>query len=290
MPEGSEARAPGPILPRLTALYRGCGIDIVTGLNPSHFDNFPMAPFTWFVKHGESLTNGLGIGLQEIYFLECLFARFRPRRMFVIGNALGWSSLALGLLNPQGRVLAIDAGSDHNAAWGIELTNALAHEHDLPVLAISGRSPDDVPAALHAHRIAPVELAFIDGYHSVEQVGLDFAAIRPDAAPDCLYLFHDVENFGLHSGIERIAAQTGLAWELLLGTTSGMALVYDPAHRPAALDDIAPFVVPADMAGLMRGFAWNHRHRHLARWRRSLRKRFGGSSAAPPPPKPALAP
>jgi hypothetical protein len=287
--DGEEARPPGPILPRLTALYRERGIDIVTGLNPSHFDNFPMAPFTWFVKNGDSLTNGLGIGLQEIYFLECLFARFRPHRLFVIGNALGWSSLALGLLNPQGRVLAIDAGSDLSAAWGIELTNSLARAHDLPVLAIPGRSPDDVPGALRAHRMASVEFALIDGYHSVEQVGLDFAAIRPDAAPDCLYLFHDVESLDLHPGVERIAAQTGLAWELLLGTTSGMALVYDPAHRPSALDYIAPFVVSAEMVGLMRRFAWNHRHRHLARWRRSLRKRFGRTSATSTR-EPALAP
>jgi hypothetical protein len=289
VPEGAEAKMPEPILPRLTALYRDRGIDIVTGLNPSHFDNFPLAPFTWFVKNGDSLTNGLGIGLQEIYFLECLFARFRPHRLFVIGNALGWSSLALGLLNPQGRVLAIDAGLDRSAAWGIELTNSLARAHDLPVLAITGRSPDDVPAMLRAHRIAPVEFVLIDGYHSVEQVGLDFAAIRPDAAPDCLYLFHDVESFDLHAGIERITAQAGLAWELLLGTTSGMAVVYDPTHRPGALDQIAPFIVSADMVGLMRRFSWNHRHRHLARWRRSLRKRFGGSPTAPPP-KPALAP
>ncbi len=268
-----------PIASRLVAIYRGRGIDIASGLNPSHFDNLPTAPFTRFIKEGESLTNGLGIALQELYFLECLFAGFRPRHLFVIGNALGWSSLALGLLQPRGRVLAIDAGTDRNAAWGIELTNSLAQEHGLPVLAVAGRSPEDVPGALLAHAMVPVEFAFVDGYHSPEQVALDFAAIRPHAAPGCLYLFHDVENFGLHAGIEHIATESGLAWELLLGTTSGMALVFDPAHRPAALDHIAPFIVSPAVVGLVRRAAWDHRHRHLARWRRSLRKRFGGPAA-----------
>ncbi len=263
-----------PILPRLTALYQSRGIGIVTGLNPSHFGNFPMAPFTWFITDGDSLTNGLGIALQEIYFLECLFARFHPHRLFVIGNSLGWSSLALGLLNPQGRVLAIDAGADRNAAWGIELTNALADDHGLPVLAITGRSPDDVPAILRERNLAPVEFAFIDGYHSVAQVEDDFFAIHPQAAPDCVYLFHDVENFCLHAGIERIATRAGLSWDLLLGTPSGMALVYNPAHRSPALDDVAAFVVPRPTARLMRRFSWSYRHRHLARWRRSLGKRF----------------
>lgn len=263
-----------PILARLTALYESRGIQISTGLNPSHFDDFAYAPFTWFVKDGTSLTNGLGIALQEVYFLECLFARFRPERLFVVGNSLGWSSLALALLNPQGRVLAIDAGFDGNSVWGIELTNGIAREHDLPLTVAKGLSPTDVPRLLGEHAMIPVEFTFVDGYHSVEQVGLDFAAIRPHAAPECLYLFHDVETFGLRPGIERLAAESGLAWQSLLGTTSGMALVYDPARRPAALDDIAPFIVPPDITDLIRREAWNHRHRHLARWRRSLGKRL----------------
>ena len=79
-----------PIIARLASLYENRGIYISTGLNPSHFGNFPLAPFTWFFKNGESVTNGLGIALQEIYFFECLFARFRPNRLFAIGNAAGW--------------------------------------------------------------------------------------------------------------------------------------------------------------------------------------------------------
>ena len=46
------------------------GIEISTGLNPCHFDNLPQATFTWFIRDGASLTNGLGIAMQEIYFLE----------------------------------------------------------------------------------------------------------------------------------------------------------------------------------------------------------------------------
>src|SRR5580700_4996296 len=115
-----------PIIARLAALYERRGIRIATGLNPSHFGDFPYAPFTWFIKGGESLTEGLGISLQEIYFLECLFARFHPRSLFVIGNSLGWSTLALALANPAARVLAIDAGLDRLAREGIRFTNAVA--------------------------------------------------------------------------------------------------------------------------------------------------------------------
>lgn len=272
-----------PVIARLVSLYRERGIEIAAGLNPSHFGGYPLAAFTWFVRDGRSLTNGLGIAMQEIYFLECLFARFRPRRLFVIGNSLGWSSLALALLNPDAKTVAIDAGLDRNSRAGIALTNRIAGEEALPLTAIIGSSPEDVPRRIAEHDLAPVDFAFIDGYHSVEQVERDFAAVRPHAAPDCVYLFHDVGNFGLVAGIERIAAASGLRWGLLLGTSSGMAIVYDPASQPVWRDDIAPFVVPPEMVTLIRAEAWNHRHRHLARWRRSLQKRLGRAM-----PEPAL--
>src|SRR5262245_733219 len=109
-----------PVLARLVSLYESRGIQISTGLNPVHFERFPLVPFTWFIKDGESLTNGLGIALQEIYFAECLFERFHPTRILVIGNSFGWSTFALALTNPSANVVAIDAGLDRNSLEGIE--------------------------------------------------------------------------------------------------------------------------------------------------------------------------
>jgi predicted O-methyltransferase YrrM len=263
-----------PILPRLVSLYETRGIQISTGLNPSHFENYSLAPFTWFIRDGRSLTNGLGIALQEVYFLECLFARLRPERLFVVGNSVGWSTFALALLNPAARVLAIDAGFDRFSLDGLEFTNRVAQEEGLAITAVKAVSPQDVAPTLRAHAMTPVDFAFIDGFHTVEQVELDFDAIRPHAAPGCVYVFHDVQAAGLRAGIERIAEKSGLSWDLLLGTTSGVAIMYDRAHRPEALDDIAAFVARPVAVDIIRNAAWDHRHRHLARWRRSLRKRL----------------
>ena len=263
-----------PILARLVDLYEKRGIQVSTGLNPNHFANYPYAPFTWFIREGKSLTNGLGIAAQEIYFLECLFARCHPQRLFIIGNSAGWSTLALGLLNPAARVLAIDAGFDGNSLEGIEFTNRVATEEGIAAKAVKGVSPADVAEILRAQTMAPVDFAFIDGLHTVAQVQLDFDAIRPHAAPDCVYLFHDVQAFNLHEGIARIAEKSGLAWHLLLGTTSGMVIMHDGSREPPWLADIAPFAARPATVDLIRGAAWDHRHRHLARWRRSLRKRL----------------
>ena len=227
-------------------------------------------------KTGRVLTNGLGIALQEVYFLECLFEGFHPQRIFAIGNSSGWSTFAVALLNPSARVVAIDAGFDQNSLEGIEFTNRVAAEEGLSACAVKGVSPSDVAPLIRERQLAPIECVLIDGYHSIAQVEIDFDAVRPFAAPHCVWLFHDVQSFNLHQGIERIAAKSGLAWSLLLGTPSGMAVMHDRAHRPAALDDIAPFVASTGTLAIIRQAAWSYRHRHLARWRRSLLKRIPG--------------
>jgi Methyltransferase domain len=178
-----------PVLARLARLYESRGIQISTGLNPSHFGGFPMAPFTWFIKDGASLTNGLGIALQEVYFLECLFEGFHPQRIFAIGNSSGWSTVAVALLNPSARVVAIDACFDQNSLEGIEFTNRVAAEEGLSACAVKGVSPSDVAPLIRERRLAPIECVLIDGYHSIAQVEIDFDAVRPFAAPHCVWLF-----------------------------------------------------------------------------------------------------
>jgi hypothetical protein len=262
-----------PILKRLTQLYESRGIHISTGLNPCHFGNLPAANFTWFIKDGESLTNGLGIAMQEIYFLECLFAALRPRNIFIIGNSAGWSSFALALLNPAARVVAIDAGFDRNALEGLEFTNRVAAEEGLDLRAVKAMSPDGVAAVAAAHMTGAIDFAFIDGYHAADQVVRDFAALRAHADPACVYLFHDVHEFKLEGGLEEVARLSGLSWQLLLGTPSGMAIVFDPARCPGLDAEVAPFRAHPQALALLEAELWKTRHRRRHRLQRSIAKR-----------------
>jgi hypothetical protein len=264
-----------PILKRLTGLYESRGIRISTGLNPCHFGNLPQVNFTWFIKDGKSLTNGLGIAMQEVYFLECLFATLRPKNLFIIGNSAGWSSFALALLNPSARVVAIDAGFDQNALEGLDFTNRVAREEGLDLRAVQAVSPDGVAAVAASQMTGAIDFAFIDGYHTTEQVVRDFAALRPHADPACVYVFHDVHEFKLQPGIEEIALLSGLSWQLLLGTPSGMAVVYDARLCPTLAEEIAPFGAHEEALALLEAEVWKSRHRRRHRLRRSIAKRAG---------------
>jgi predicted O-methyltransferase YrrM len=276
-----------PILKQLIQLYESRGIEISTGLNPCHFGNLKQAGFTWFIRDGKSLTNGLGIAMQEVYFLECLFERFRPRTLFAIGNSAGWSSLALALLNREARVVAIDAGFDQNALAGIAFTNRVAAEEGLDLKVVEAVSPAGVAAVASQHLGRKIDFAFIDGYHEAGQVVLDFAAIEAAADPACVYLFHDVYEFGLQGGIDEITRRSGLHAELLLGTPSGMAIVFDPARHPMLIEDIAPFRARPTALALLEREALRNGHRRayklgrsLARRAAWLRKRRGRNASA----------
>lgn len=239
-----------PVIGKLVALYRAEGIDICTGLGSHDFGNLPTVPFTRFIKDGSSMTEGLGIALQEIYLLENLFDVYRPRSVFIIGNSLGWSTLAMGLLLPQSRIVAMDAGFDANSLYGIDLTNRMAAAAGLKnVRAVKGVAPQDVGAVVDAELGGSVDFAFIDGMHTNEQVVLDYEAVARKAMTDAVYLFHDVRMFNLSAGLRRIEDSAGRKAQLLSATPSGMALLCDPARHQGLSEAVAAFAPgPAALA------------------------------------------
>ena len=114
--------------------------------------------------------------------------------------------------------------------YGIELTNELARKHGLNVEVVLAASPEDVDWVVEKHLGGPPSFVFIDGGHSVHQVLLDFDACFKVAAVDCVFLLHDVINWGLREGFEQCQKKSGLAGLILWRTPSGMGLLYPKAR------------------------------------------------------------
>lgn len=261
------------ILKRLVGLYEARGFRVASGLNADDFDGYAGAAFTWLFEGGDAAFAGRGIACQEVYFLECLFEDLRPRGIFVVGNAFGWSTLALALLNPGARVVAIDDGSDRNARQGIALTNRIAREEGLDVEVVEAKSPADVARVADARLARPIDFAFIDGDHTNEHVVLDFNAVRARAAGDCVYLFHDVRASGLEPGFERARRDSGLAGTVLAATPSGMGILFDGARGAELAATLGAFSVDDALAAVIHGVARRERHRLRTKYARSLTKR-----------------
>jgi len=215
------------ILPDLIRSFRSKGLQPLTGYNSHHFFDWRDAPFTVF-SQGSSIVGCPGLALQEVMFLEGLGAYLNPRNCLVIGNAMGWSTIATGLTFPNAKTIGID-----NAARdGIDFTNQAFKELSLKGGAVLAESPAGV-AGVAAHFDGPVEFCLIDAVHDNTAIQQDFKAVREIAAPTCVYLFHDVINWGMLPGFNSLIAASGLNGFVLTRTPSGMALA---APKPLAPD------------------------------------------------------
>lgn len=226
-----------PILGQLRRLYADFGHEAVYGV-PAKLSGLPLSEFTYIVTRDNQTTGNLGISPYEIYFLEHLFQSYRPKRIFIVGNSFGWSTFALALLNPDAKVVAIEAGFEpFTDAW-INETNRMASERGAQVQVCKGVSPNDVKrvAAECFGEGEKVDFFFIDGLHTVEQVQLDYAACAEIAAPDAVYLFHDALYWNLTPGIERIVERARLDRHDLWRTSTGMTLLCDNKASPEAAE------------------------------------------------------
>jgi len=224
----------------LVNLYERHGFTVQTSLSPAHFPGFGLAdiPFTYIYKDNVRMSKGGGIALAEIYFLENLTAARPPKNIFVIGNAFGWSTLALALMCPGAKIVAIDWCPRPDEEEGLAVTNDLAREFEADVIALKGKSPVDVPEIVKKHFRDPVDFVLIDGGHTSEHQNLDFDACKGIASSDCVYVFHDVINFGMVDGFVDIArANPHLISSLLFRTPSGMAVSY-PTELDAELGPV----------------------------------------------------
>lgn len=236
------------ILPKLFSIYRIAGLEPITGHSPFHFFNWRDAPFTRFLK-GKELQGMFGISLQEVMFLEHFRDFISPCRILIIGNAHGWSTIALALIFPEARIVAIDPDST-----GVEFTNQLIAANGLAAKAVVSRSPADVTRVVNEHLDGLVDLSLIDAIHENEAIKADFAAVKNVANDDACYLFHDVINWNMIGGFKELLATHQLQGMVFTRTTSGMAL----AHRnlsPEFSEYLNCFTDPPGLFRTLRFFA-----------------------------------
>ncbi len=254
-------------LATLIDIYQKRGFEICVGLNPGHFSGIGNRglPFAAIKKYHKTLQTGGGISLQEIYFFENLFSVYHPQNIFIIGNAFGWSTILFSLLNPNAKVIAIDAGMEgDDNDFGINLTNQIAKEEDLTLKVIKGFSPNDVESIVSNELDGRIDCCFIDGLHTNSQQYLDFKACEPFFSKESIIVFHDVINWKMQDSFSKISREaTDFTAKLFYSTTSGMGILYPRLLEEKIVRHIDCFYVPDEMildvkkkAKLYRYFGW----------------------------------
>ncbi len=224
------------IVTSLTNIYKESGFQPLTGYNSHHFFNWKDAPFTVLLD-GSGIVGCPGLALQEIMFLEHLGRYLSPENCLVIGNAMGWSTIATGLTFPKAKTIGID----NAAKEGIQFTNAAFQKLKINGGAVLAESPKDIASVVSSEFDKPVEFVLIDAIHNNEAIQADFNEVRKYASPDCVYLFHDVINWDMLDGFNALINDSGLNGQVLTRTPSGMAMAYSSNIPQDCLDYISVF-------------------------------------------------
>jgi predicted O-methyltransferase YrrM len=243
-----------PVFKRLISLYNQLGHEVMVGLrniySPDVKDRYLA---TLLVKNGEQFEyhqSGQGIALLELYFFECLSRVIAPKNIFVVGNAFGWSTLALALIFPDARIVALDnLSSGADSRLGHEVTLKIAEANGLNVTVVEGASPHDVDAVAREHLDGPVDFAFIDGLHTVQQQELDFEAIKAVAAPDCVYVFHDVLMTKMLAGFLELKNRWPGGGDVMTRTPSGIGCLYPDSKADTVGRVVRSFSEPGIRVG-----------------------------------------
>jgi predicted O-methyltransferase YrrM len=231
------------VLPKLLRIYSDRGFEIQTGLSPGHFFGDPLVVTTHLFRGDDDVETGRGIALPEIHFFEILIDALAPRGILTIGNGFGWSSVAISLMEPDARHIVIDGcQQEDGGSFGQALTNQIAREEGLNLEVVQGWSPRDVAAIVKDRLTTPVDLVFIDGEHTDDQIVRDYVACSRVASDRCVMTFHDVLNHRMTAGFEAISkAAEGMKARLLYRTPTGIGAIYPVDSNPCVAAAVESF-------------------------------------------------
>jgi predicted O-methyltransferase YrrM len=248
-------------------MYESRGFVVRTGLSPWHFhcNLYRNLPFSSIFLNGTKVGVAGGISFIEMFFFGCLCETIKPTSILVIGNAFGLSTVLISVLNPNAKVVTIDAGTEGvDNSEGNKLTERIAKEEGLNLTVVLGFSPQAVPSTVQTHMGGKVDLFFIDGLHTEAQQALDFEACWKISGNKAVYLFHDVINFKMRSCFDRIAGEhPEMKNTILWRTISGMGIMYPQELEGTAGPIIKLFTEPEPLIEKTRREV---KVEHLMKW------------------------
>lgn len=154
-------------------------------------------------KKVSGLKTGFSITEDEIEYFLKYKNDFKSPKIFIIGNAFGYSTFALYKIFENASIDVIDAeveGRDNQ--YGSKITNSIIEKNKFDIKLTIGFSPEDVSKAM---RYQYYDIVFIDGLHTNEQVLKDFEAIKNRVNPEkFICFFHDVGYCNLDQSLESI--------------------------------------------------------------------------------------
>ena len=216
----------GAVFTRLNSLYAGGEMRLLGGFSP--YVSAGDAARSTFVARGRTvLSTSAGIAVDEMAFAYGLCEIVAPRRILVIGNSYGVSTVFFALVNPDATVVAIDKYRTVGISVTNELLSSERGEGRPAAFAIQASTPDDLEEVVEQHLDGGVDFVFVDAVHENDVQSAEFRLLAPLVSPGGAVVFHDVISCALTPSIEDLRTEfPEFDFELCSRTTTGMAVAF----------------------------------------------------------------
>ena len=229
----------GMILAECKRRYQALGLK-VTG---SFYFLGPMGHFSmnnYVLDQNEILCSSGSISNDEGNVLYEISQALEPKRILIIGNAYGFSTILLSLMNPTSKLIAFDKFRQN----GIKVTNQLLHNSPQHI-AIQGSTPEDIGSIIENYLDGSCDLVLIDAVHTNEMQKAEFEILKSYLSEKSIIVFHDVLSCNLLESWDSISRENNnMKFFLISKSVSGVGLALKGEYSVDLLDYLT-FLSPA---------------------------------------------
>jgi predicted O-methyltransferase YrrM len=171
--------------------YKHEGLDVYGGFSP-FLTGFLQRTGNYIARGSVFLSTSAGISNDEAVFMHGLCERMNPKRILIIGNSYGFSTVFLALSCPDAKLIAFDK----YRTQGIETTNRLLSGLKGKAV-IQASTPEDIPNIINSKLDGEVDFVLIDAVHTNEMQTAEFEVLNGFLSSRSTVVFHDVLSCGL---------------------------------------------------------------------------------------------
>ena len=208
------------VFSELQKRYESEGLDVYGGFSPFLSGGVLRSLGNYVGQQQELLSSSAGIANDEATIMHCICERIEPKRILVVGNSYGFSTVFLALSNPVAKLVAFDKFRTN----GIKLTKkVLAGLKDKHVIQAS--TPDDIPNIIENYLDGSVDFVLIDAVHTNEMQSREFEILHQYLSAKSIVVFHDVLSCGLTPSLDYLSSKfKDFQFRLLQKSSTGMAV------------------------------------------------------------------
>lgn len=207
------------VFAELTRRYQEDGLEVLGGFSP-FITGFAPRNGNYIARGDVFLSTSAGIANDEAVFMYGLCEQIDPKKILIIGNSYGFSTVFLALTCPGAKLIAFDKYRTE----GIKTTNRLLYGlNDKEVVQAS--TPDDIPYIIETKLDGEVDFVLIDAVHTNDMQTAEFEILNKYLSSRSIVVFHDVISCGLLNSLSHLKRKYNeYDFRIINKSSTGMAV------------------------------------------------------------------